>query len=1386
MKTKFYSLNTAIAAFNDYIKKGWIGIKQLGQQSTLYRLPGKGISLSCRHKLVFVFMIAFCFSKKVLADYTVAAGTTVNASTLTSQGGVLTINGTLNVDISTVSLLNFTRVVIDGANAQIFWIGNGDLKFAAGISFVISNTSLGLQPVAGNGNASTRLYIGPTVIIVSSDNSQNAAFSFEIFNYIGGLPEFTLTTSPTTICYGAAFTATLTPLCDKINYDCSWSVSPSSGTSMTPAVGSTLSNFNVPQTYKFTYPTTPQSYTLTYSIARAGAGVAFASASVNVSVNHVPAPPTLITSSPATVCAGSNLNINATTSEGIIQWYTVASGGTSIGSTASAVNFPVSPVVNTTYYAGATIVASGCASSTRVPLSVAVSQPPVGGSITGGTNVCTGANNTLLTLTGYTGTIQWQQSSDNSTFANLAGYTGTSYSATNLTATKYYRALLTSGVCPSTSSAVSAVLVNPVSVAGSVNGAVTVCAGTNSTLLTLSGNTGTIQWQSSPDNNSFGNLIGATAPTLTVSNLTATTYYRSVVTSGLCAAAISSAVPITVTQSIAGGTIDGATAVCSGVNNTSLTLSNNIGNVVKWQSSTVSDFTGNEDIASTSLSLTLTNISSPRFYRAMITNACGIAYSAPAFISIHNLWEGTQSADWNVAANWSGGELPSISCQDVIIAAGTPFNPVLGSGTATIYNLVIQPGAALTVSNARLQIAGTITNAGTFNVTLGTLAFNGNFSQSLSGNMLFANTLKNLVVSNNLVINNASDNFLNLTGDLSFGDVDNKTLTTGDNLILVSTAVSTARVADITNNGINNGNKVIGKAAVQRYLPARRSWRLFTAPVARGGTVFDNWQNGGVFQAGKGTYVSGPGATSPSGPNGLDWSPLNNASLKAGSVPVLDTRIARLSKNSADTSDNIPYFIFARGDRDPVNTNPANSNITTLTSVGQLQTGRQTFAASSAAGAFTLIGNPYASPVDFAKIGRNNVSNRFYAWDPYLNAEQGGYVIFDDVNNTGTYSYTSSNLTPILQSGQAFYAITINNGPASVVFQENTKTASNNLQAYRTASRPTSFRANLYYVNEMNALVLLDGTLALFDNNFSKGTDKQDALKMENIKEMLSLQRDSIALGIERRPIPAMDDTLFLLLTKTTPRRYRLGFEPGNLDTNLVTYLEDRYTGKKIQLSAAGASVYDFDITLDKNSAMPGRFRILFKPLTAKPLIISNHIIAFSKGGNIEVAWEVDNDINASRYEVEKSANLTSFVKVNSTVAGAQGRSLASYKWLDENPFKGNNYYRIRCVDASGNFVYSKTVLVTFNPAKESISISPNPVTDNIIRADFNDMPAGVYNLKLLNNFGQVVFTSITTRQVAGSWKQTLRPAVRLTPGIYQLKVTVGGKQTQAIKLIVE
>src|SRR4029078_4241619 len=163
--------------------------------------------------------------------------------------------------------------------------------------------------------------------------------------------------------------------------------------------------------------------------------------------------------------------------------------------------------------------------------------------------------------------------------------------------------------------------------------------------LTLSGQTGSVvKWQKSTTSDFSSGVtdIANTTTTLTgaaIGPLTTTTDFRAVVQSGICAQAISSSVTITVDAVSVGGTVSSNQNICSGTTPSDLTLSGPTGAVVKWQKSTVSDFSSSvTDIANTTTTLTgaaIGALTTTTSFRAVVQNgSCAQVNSTIAIITV--------------------------------------------------------------------------------------------------------------------------------------------------------------------------------------------------------------------------------------------------------------------------------------------------------------------------------------------------------------------------------------------------------------------------------------------------------------------------------------------------------------------------------------------------------------------------------------------------------------------------------------------------------------------------------------------------------------------------------------------------------------------------------
>lgn len=343
-----------------------------------------------------------------------------------------------------------------------------------------------------------------------------------------------------------------------------------------------------------------------------------------------------------------------------------------------------------------------------------------------------------------------------------------------------------------------------------------------------------------------------------------------------------------------------------------------------------------------------------------------------------NTWIGVNDS-YGSDGNWSAGVVPTANSNVIIPVVGSTFYyPVLGS-TNSCYNLDIAPGASLTfLAVGKLSVGGSITNTGLLDVSLGTLEFNGSSPQTFSAAVLKDNLIKNLIISNNVSIGGAPNvDTVKVTGTISFG-ASNKIFNTNNNLTLISNAAGTASLGDLTANGTLTGNAVTGNANVERYISIGRKWRFIAMNTEGSQTIQNSWMEhqapGTAGPAGYGQWITDPDATQVDGQslntavkfwNGSAYSPITNPTL-------------------FDIKSQPAYMTYIRGDRTATHTNTVETE-TILRTYGMLAQGPKPYSITPGPTAFTVIGNPYASPIDLKKAAITNSGTTFiYLWNQTL------------------------------------------------------------------------------------------------------------------------------------------------------------------------------------------------------------------------------------------------------------------------------------------------------------------------------------------------------------------------------------------------------------------
>jgi gliding motility-associated-like protein len=266
-----------------------------------------------------------------------------------------------------------------------------------------------------------------------------------------------------------------------------------------------------------------------------------------------------------------------------------------------------------------------------------VYPPSSAGTLSGGGTFCGASASGSLTLVGYAGTIlNWEYSiNGGATWTPIANTTDTE-SLVGVSQTRLYRVIVQSGSCPTDTSNTVNVIVYPQTIAGTVSGTSTVCSGTNSGNLTLTGNTGNVLgWVYSINNGTTWVPISNTTTTLPFLNITQTTWYKAIVRSGTCNTDSTNTAIIAVDPISNGGTLSGGATFCGTTASGSLTLAGYIGAILNWEYS-INGGTTWTPIPNTTNTESLVGVTQTRLYRVVVqSGVCSSATSNVITVTVY-------------------------------------------------------------------------------------------------------------------------------------------------------------------------------------------------------------------------------------------------------------------------------------------------------------------------------------------------------------------------------------------------------------------------------------------------------------------------------------------------------------------------------------------------------------------------------------------------------------------------------------------------------------------------------------------------------------------------------------------------------------------------------
>ena len=839
------------------------------------------------------------------------------------------------------------------------------------------------------------------------------------------------------------------------------------------------------------------------------------------------------------------------------------------------------------------------------------------------------------------------------------------------------------------------------------------------------------------------------------------------------------------------------------------------------------------------------NQGSPAAFTTVGSTAVNTANAAAVTGALVYTWTGATSSDPTVAANWNNttagttGQLPAFTgTAYLIIPSGLSTYPSL-TASESLYGLTIASGASLNLNGNTLSVGCNIYNSSTGQILYGTKNTSGiTWNGSASTQTYNGSSTSNTAELGNMTVNNSAGGTVTISG----GPIDiYNTLTiikgnlvvgtTPAALTLKSTATQTASVA-----AIPTGYSITGTITCERYLTGGsgyRTYRMISSPVyaatVSANNIFSiNYLQNSIYLTGN----AGGGFDKTGNPTLYlyreDQIPSNTTFTSGnfwGISAINNSPTYNYYLNGGTTSYNIPagtgLMFFFRGNR--ASATVANETSTTyttpvtvtLSTSGTLTQGKVVvhnwYTPSSANIAYTgtgtsktttnysvrgfnLVGNPYASSIDWSTFSNTsasaaiygaNVSPTIWSFDPATK----NYDTYNALTNIAT-----GNGGKVIASGQGFFVLATAASP-SLTFQESAKTSSQVasgstlLLAKRIAANtlaPTAYNSYLRLKMITDTVNFADMVIGFNPNSTTQFNGAEDShlfAGVGNLESVSAISTDSIHASEKWVPLPKSTASLVIPLGVSAAASGQYTLQRTDLKAIPSLYdiwLMDAY--KKDSLDIKNNTNYVFDIDLaDTTSFGTNRFKVVVREDPALMVHLLNFTAVKATAGS-QIAWLTENEANYTNFALQRSTDGgASYTVIDGLLSNGQG----TYGYLDASPVAGADRYRLQITDLNGDITYSNVITImygnnTTSLVKTGLIVYPNPATSTLnlnIAPGFNSNEYTLtsslsYNIQITNILGSVVRQTTTNVQ---AWQTDVS---NLMPGTYTVKVVNNSNQS--------
>lgn len=180
-------------------------------------------------------------------------------------------------------------------------------------------------------------------------------------------------------------------------------------------------------------------------------------------------------------------------------------------------------------------------------------------------------------------------------------------------------------------------------------------------------------------------------------------------------------------------------------------------------------------------------------------------------------------------------------------------------------------------------------------------------------------------------------------------------------------------------------------------------------------------------------------------------------------------------------------------------------------------------------------------------------------------------------------------------------------------------------------------------------------------------------------------------------------------------------------------------------------------------------------PNNTLPIELISFTAKLTNAQQVVLDWVTATELNNDYMLIERSLDGQKFLEIGKVQGAGTSIEAQEYRFIDEIPKTGFNYYRLKQVDLDGSFQYSQLVTANLSSEKTPVTVYPSIATDIIYINSASDIQTvGVFDLNGVEIARPLAVSNLFTSINVNSFQS----------GMYFIQVQLSTGETQLLRFV--